>query len=262
MAGLSQKDQKRLLNHVEQQGVVVTPTTKGYLMRMPDGGTAMLHKTQSDRMAPMALRAKLKRHGISWPWDGTKAELPKYITEGTMQKATLDRWRQVILVDGELPDEVFPNELVKAEYQLRHPDADPPRQYDLATCYRALYRLGYLQGGRYESNRGKAWVLKPAEVEEKPMPEAKPFAPERMFTPAVDQVPAQPTQGVNTNGAAPPSAETIPAPQTGEREFLDTVDSWTVNAATLSDMTMTVQQMFTMLQAAGLEVEIRVWRRR
>lgn len=256
MAGLSQKDQKRLLDHVEKQGVVVTPTTKGYLMRMPDGGTAMLHKTQSDRMAPMALRAKLKRHGVSWPWDGGKATLPKYITDGTMRQSTIDRYRDVILDGGELPDEVFPNEVVTAEFKLRNPDADPPRSYDLATCYRALYRLGYVSGGRFETKRGKSWVLKPVEVEEPPVPEAKPFAPASMFTPEVVET----TPEVNPSVEAEVTEPAVETPPAGGREFLDTVESWTVDTSALTGLTMTVEQMFAMYRAAGLEVEVRVWR--
>lgn len=255
MAGLSQKDQKRLLDHVEKQGVAVTATTKGYLLRMPDGKTAMLHKTQSDRMAPMALRATLKRSGISWPFDGATAELPKYITEGTMRDSTIDRYRRAVQVDGEFPDEVFPQELARAEHELRNPGEPMPKAIDFTRMYRALYRLGYVPGGRYEHGRGKAWVRRPEEVVDKPMPPMRPVAPASMFTPEVEpSVEAAPEPEAQPEPQAPVSI----ASRRGGREFIDSVESWTVDPDGVSDLTL--DALVRMMRATGLEVEIRVWK--
>ena len=50
-----------------------------------------------------------------------------------------------------------------------------------------------------------------------------------------------------------------------EREFIDTHDSWVLDMSTLigfpfTEKPITVEQLRTVLAAAGLEMEVRVWR--
>lgn len=259
MAGLSQKDQKRVIDHVQAQGVGVTDTKKGYLMRFPDGGTAMLHKTQSDRMAPMALRAQLRRHGISWPFDGAIAELPKYITEGDMRDSSLDAYRRHL--GDPLPDEAFPAVLTRQVYEFRNPGKTMPKNHAPTQTYRALYRLGYVPGGRYgEKHEGKAWVRRPEETPDVTTGERKPFAPPQMFAPEPEPAAVAELKSEVTTLEVNPSAsvQSVTGPQSGGREFIDSVESWTLDVDTIADIP--VETMARMMRAAGLEVEIRVWK--
>lgn len=55
-----------------------------------------------------------------------------------------------------------------------------------------------------------------------------------------------------------PEPTTVPS-RSHEREFIDTVDSWTANLEDL-DATITVGSLLSAYRAAGLRLELRVWR--
>lgn len=96
MSGMSKKETARLLDHIEPQGVKITRVSKGFLLRLPDGGTTTVHLTNSDHRADDNLRARLKRAGISWPTDG-------HAVKSKPTKATLEKGRIVLEKMG------FPN---------------------------------------------------------------------------------------------------------------------------------------------------------
>lgn len=251
MTVLTQKDQRRILDHVQKQGVNVVETKKGYLLRLPDGETEMMHKSQSDYRGVQNMRAKLKRSGISWPFDGERPELPKYITERTMRESTLVKYRETLrsLNDGvQMIDEITASELAHAHWKRTRPGEDYPKNSGtvLAAAFRALYRIGYQQTGFKKGKDGLLWEIV---VPEKPRPtQAKPFAPEKMFAPE-----PEPVAEVITLPAPPD-----PAPSNGGREFLDSVDSFTLHLDTIADIP--VETVMRIMRAAGLELEIRVWK--
>ena len=74
MPGLSRKETERLLDYIEPQGVKISPVKNGVMLRLPDGGTQVVHFSVSDHRGPQKLRARLKRAGVSWPTDAIKEE--------------------------------------------------------------------------------------------------------------------------------------------------------------------------------------------
>jgi hypothetical protein len=61
------KEIRKLRKALEPQNVRFKPTKNGYLLLFPNGDTACIHYTYSDRMALMALRATVRRANIEWP---------------------------------------------------------------------------------------------------------------------------------------------------------------------------------------------------
>jgi len=58
-----------LAAHVERQGVKVTRAKDGYLFRLPNQDTTMVHFTSSDVNQKHQVRRALKRAGVEWPED-------------------------------------------------------------------------------------------------------------------------------------------------------------------------------------------------
>lgn len=88
-------------------------------------------------------------------------------------------------------------------------------------------------------------------------------APGREVTPEVE-VPLTRENVHLVEAAANLGKEQVPAAP--EREFIDSVDSWTVDLNALPNMffgggSMSLEQYLMSLRSAGLEVEIRVWRK-
>lgn len=251
MSALSQKDQRRLLLHVEKQGVNVTETKKGYLMRFPNGKTEMLHKSQSDYRGVNNLKASLKRSGITWPFDGEKAELPKYITDSPPRKSTLEKYLTTLeaMGEGRQLEEVTATELARAHWSRLRPEDPFPKNTGtvLSTAFRVLYGLGYKQTAYRKGKFGFVWELP---VTEKPaVTQAAPFAPPQMFAPEPEPTEEKPMGELHTLPAPPPD---------DGREFIDSVESWTLDPAVIAEDS--VGSLIRMTQAAGLKFEIRVWR--
>lgn len=61
------KEIRKLRKALEPQDVRFKPTKNGYLLLFPNGQTASIHYTYSDRKALTALRAIVRRAGIDWP---------------------------------------------------------------------------------------------------------------------------------------------------------------------------------------------------
>ena len=138
MAGLPMKEVVRIAKHVEAQGVNITRTKKGLLLRMPDGETAMMHFTSSDVNAIKKLRAELHRSGVTLPNDRHDlATLPAYARHNPVPK-NIERVR-VILEELGNPQQVQPKD-VTALYAERH-QVNP--NGIAATVVSAMHRLGY-----------------------------------------------------------------------------------------------------------------------
>ena len=136
MAGLAMKEVARIAKHVEAQGVNITRTKSGLLMRMPDGETAMVHFTSSDVNQVRKLRAQLHRSGVSMPNDPRDLEaLPAY-ARGKSSPEYLARVRTVVEELGN-PQTVKPGDVVAAY------DAKYGTKGTNATVMSAMHNLGY-----------------------------------------------------------------------------------------------------------------------
>ena len=158
MAGLSMKEIARIIEFVEPQGVEVTRTKKGLLLRLPNGKSEMIHFTNSDHRAFENSRARLHRAGIELPTDRHALKnLPDYITAGSMRPATLERAARVISDMGS-PRKITATEFLEAGGAPNHTLAN-----------RTLYHLGWLPSTD-RKRAHKVW-LQPIEKDEEPMTE-------------------------------------------------------------------------------------------
>lgn len=251
-------EQARFIKSMEEQGVGVTRTTKGLLLRLPNGESTAVHFTHSDHRSQKNLMSVLRRAGVRHPEDPKNVtELPTTITQS---QPVAPRTKRTILeyiqVAG-YPDTVRVMDIV-AKTGLVH-----------ITVTRALYQMGFkpVDGRR----KTRDWVTPEEILARAPKPEERPEAPapdpdresptfQRMK--AVE--PKVPHEQVEVRSAvveevveAPPQPpQETPEPPT-EREFIDTHDSWVADLARVPNP---VREYIDGLRAAGLEVEIRVWR--
>lgn len=297
MAGMSRKEIARLLDHVEPQGVTLTRTKSGVLMRMPDGkATAMVHFTSSDVNMRKALRAQLKRAGVSWPTDAgpVRAEITDHKpTRRSLEQVSqaLAGWDQRYITGSQLV------RLMGGEPDYsKAKESGASRGMTLLAAQRCLYHLGWIPTGPAKARK---W-LRPLELEPEPVhllePEPEPTPePETVETdtPEPETALAGPERPAG-EGLAPvsghPSWEGVEAaerlqaalgaPQRDEHlapplslvpdaaevkahpaghEYIDTVDSWTGNLEQLPEG-MSLAQLRQLLGAFGLQLELRVWR--
>lgn len=255
MPGLSRKEIAQLVPHLEAQGVSTTRTKSGILLRMPDKEhTAMIHFTSSDVNAPKKLRADLKRWGVTWPTDDP-GKLPGYITRGKPTN------RSIMVLQAAL--DALPDDGA-AKVHVR--DLKPGTGWQDDRIANGLYHLGYLPSS---SRKGfQRYWLRPAHLSpDLPAPEeVAPVTalraaeavtqPQAWVTPDLSLVPPQPPTA--PAAATSPEAPAAPAPG-GPREFLDSVDSWTL-AWEEFPPGMSLAKLRQVLGAAGLEVELRAWR--
>jgi hypothetical protein len=66
---LTHKQMDVLLTNLEDQGAVVRQTSKGYLLKFPNGETATFHRSPSDHRAILNMRSRVRHAGLSWPFD-------------------------------------------------------------------------------------------------------------------------------------------------------------------------------------------------
>jgi hypothetical protein len=216
---------------MDAQGVNVTRTKKGLLLRLPDGSTQMKHFTESDIRGHKNLTAALKRAGITMPGERT-ADLPAYITSGTISKRSKERIEQYVRDRG------FPEIIYYADIR-RDLDLDP------ATVNRHLYHTGFVAEQVINKKRGRPWRTPDYLMEEKALLNENTDQPE-----ATPDVPAPPV--VAAPAPAPVSRQTV------EREFIDSHRSRVVNLDGIPE-NVTARDYLRSLASAGLEVEIRVW---
>lgn len=252
MPGLSQKEIQSLLDHIEPQGVVITPTKKGYMLRLPDGESTMIHKSESDHRGPANLRARLKRSGIIWPTEQVNNALPSYVTKGTMHPETLDAYRALVGEQTRLKPRTVADARLE---QLGHTLGET--KPDITSAMRALYRLGFRPEAGTGRKTGNDWVFasKPAQltlvpsapVEEPAVAEPDTIEPEYPAIAYAQKIVAE-----------HPELKPEPEPKPFVREIIDTAESWTVKV-TGTIAGQTVGQLINTYKAAGLEVEIRIW---
>lgn len=241
MPGLSMKETRRLVEHVQRQGVTATKTKNGVLLRLPNGESTVVHYSVSDYRGPQKLRAQLKRAGVSWPTDpGVHRQT------GKPSKQTQERALRALESLGN-PDRVTTKELAMAMGMDSRTNG--------ATIVRYLTWAGWDQVGKTNAAH---WLAPLPDDATDPFPTAEAVtvdeapaaaeaAPEAAT--AVDETPA-PTQ--------PEIAPDQPTAPQG-REFIDTADSWTADWDKLPPET-TLGTLRAMLDAMGLSAEIRTWR--
>lgn len=232
---LAPKEISRLLEHVERQGVKVTPTTKGYLLRLPNGDTAMVHKSLSDWRAPLNIRARLRQAGIDWPTDhqlGAKFDdAPRKV-----RAATIAAWRKTL--GDPLPSSVTISDVMASHFGADSPKVTSGGYRDQAQ--KVLLALGY-KPTTMKDNKARIWVL------EVPEP----------VSPLADVDPEEHPEIANAIRSLPRIAP-AETEQTAEREFVDTVDSWVLDHSDLADVKFGA--VARTLAAADLRFELRVWR--
>jgi hypothetical protein len=240
---MSRKEIARLLDHIEPQGVNVTRTTKGVLLRLPDQSTTMLHFTGSDVREAKNVRARLKRAGVSWPTDGEP--LGDRIIKSRPQKRSLDKARAAL--------EGWEGRSITAA-QLRRlmPEDEPMGAH---TSQVVLWHLGWTPTG---PEKRRKW-MRPLELEPEPehlKTSAELEAEARAALPQIHPAEPEPEPEPAQLQLVP-----TPAPETGasSREFLDTVNSWTATPGALPEH-ITVKELMQILGAFGLDGELRVWR--
>lgn len=259
MPGLSQKDLSALLDHIEPQGVEITRTKKGYMLRLPDGKSTMVHMTESDHRGPANLRATLKRSGIIWPTEQVNNSLPTYVTKGNMHAETLQTYRELV-GDLQRTTPLAIARLRNEQLGSAHPD--------ITTSMRALYRLGFRPEAGTGKKVGNDWILAaaviqpttgtvPEQSQDSPVTQAEAIVAEAASEaageyPEIDQATAL--------VASRPELKPVPEPKPFVREIIDTAESWTLDAKYVRGQT--AEQIFAAMKAAGLDVEIRVWHHR
>lgn len=257
MAGMSRKEISRLLDHIEPQGVQLTRTTKGILLRLPNGQTSMLHFTGSDSREGKNVRAALKRAGITWPTDGG-TDLRKDVTEHPPRDATIERILPLL--------EKWEHRYITAAQLMRLHAAEigPKPALTQLTAQRVLYHSGWIATGK---STARKW-LRPLELEpdrfEEETPEAPQSAPTAPEPPAPVGEVADTGESLSDGPTGLPVAEPVqqtpteaPPASADGREFLDTADSWVVEDLPPN---MPISEVFRALRSFGLEGEIRVWR--
>jgi len=234
---------------MQDQGVGVTRTKKGLLLRLPDKTTTTVHFTNSDVRAHDNMIARLRRSGVRHPDDPKDvAELPSQITTERASAASQRKAREAVATLGY--PEVVTVKAIREASGMEH-----------ITTSKALYTLGFkpVRGKRNERN----WLTpqeildqKPAE-EEVPEPESPTFEEESVLLhdgTVPEDIVNEVREAFTVIDVHPPQdAEVTRAP---EREFLDTHDSWVV----VSGFPQPVLDYMEILRGAGLGVEIRVWR--
>lgn len=276
---LTGNQEAKLIKFMEAQGCRVKPTKNGLIIFSPSGQSVSVHKTPGEARGTQNDIANFRRIGLRHPED--KKELtvnvneegyPDYITgaiAGTTRKKVL----------YELESKGWPLEVRATELSL-----------ETVTAHRALYAVGYRLDDPQSNKRSRLWRA-PDDIRElhekakaemqRREAEAKAerdrLRAERQERPPVptpaDVVKglAQTVENIQTTfsvveqmeqpedkGESELHPEVAPTP---EREFIDSVDSWTVDdGAPDVYIPMPVRKYLSALRGAGLEVEIRVWK--
>lgn len=256
------------IKSMEEQGVGVTRTRKGLFLRLPDGTSTSLHFTNSDYRAQQNLINRLRRAGVRHPEDPKNVErLGRQITDAQpVAQKTKDRILEYVVAAG-YPQAVTVKGIILAT-GMAH-----------ITITRALYQMGFKPiPGRYNS---RDWLVPDEVLAKKPEPEPEPDVEVKLReTTVLEPTPDEPEQNAEPESptfscsicgsdehdylghpSPPTPVPKAPAKEKPEREFIDTHDSWTLDLKELGRFGFfTVEQLATVLRAAGLEMEIRVWR--
>jgi hypothetical protein len=252
MAGMSKKEITRLLDHIEPQGVQLTRTKKGMMLRLPDGTSTMIHFTGSDVRERDNVRARLKRAGVEWPGEGSP--LGAAITDTKPWATTLEYGAE--LLAGW--DQKYIN-----GSQLRRLSQAAGRDMNNQTAQRILYHLGWLPTGKSTARKWLRPLDQLEDIYQLELESDAGLAGELEGDTAPELEAESPTE-------APAAPEAVPAPTEPEsapsepteppaREFIDTAESWAIDPDQISAFTSWAE-IQRMLRMMGLQGELRVWR--
>lgn len=241
----------RFTKDMEVQGVGVTRTKKGLMLRLPDGSAQMKHFTESDVRGPRNLASALRRAGITMPGERV-AELPAYITEGSVKETTKQRVFEWVR-RCDYPDVVYAKDYIVDE------------GVDAASANRHLYHSGFVCENAISKKKGRPWRTPEwlnDEGREKRLAEEEKMLESQPIHEAMELVQrAQAAQQAVNDLGAGPVQNSEPVVQTSEdREFIDTHDSWVVDLTRLP-LSMPIGEYIQAMHASGMEVEFRLWRK-
>jgi hypothetical protein len=298
---MSTSQQQRFIKHMEKQGCEVRKTKSGYIVKFPDGGTESVHISYGSVFSLRNDITRFRKHGVTHPEDKDKPkkmtenndapapadgnEYPEYMT-GPINSTT----RKRVLAELESrgwPLRIKPQELTmdtvtahRALYAVGYRwDTSTPRRnriWDAPDDIRELHEKVKAEMARREEEAREraraAHVPTPADVAKsghqppvtiRSLEDARAAREEGRPLPSLDfakraghdgpHLPHRMTQ------TTPPitSVPGVQKPKVEEREFIDSVDSWVVTGG----MPNEVMGYLNMLRGAGLEVEIRVWKK-
>lgn len=246
MPGLSMKETRRLIEHIEPQGVRATKTKNGLLLRLPNGDSTVVHYSVSDHRGPAKLRATLKRAGVTWPTDPGQ-----HVQKGKPGKLTQERGEKALKALGDVP------QLTTREMALAM-GLDPKKNG--VQVRRFLLWAGWQPVGNTLTAR---WIpplpenardpFPVAEVETAAQLEAVTVAEE---APTAPQAPEEAEEAPEPTPDPEPAAAAPTGPQV--REFIDTANSWAADWDAMPD-DMTVGQLRQMFALLRLDMELRTW---
>lgn len=269
---MSKTQIQRFTRICEDQGIRVTKTKKGLLLRFPDGSSTVQHFTNSDVRAEQNQIARFRRAGMVHPNDtrAQQEELPSYITSGTISDKTRQRIVDYVVSQG------FP-EAVLSSSVVRDLKMDP------GWANRALYHSGFRPGKAKSRKVGRPWYtpdeilcLKespqlreeldqivddeetlrvPAEVDHMPIyDEPEPVTEESEVSPE--------QEAEILDSIEKPDFVEVERPKAPHVDFIDERDSWVIDPATLfgSKWQTFMKDELRVLKALGIEYEIRVWK--
>jgi hypothetical protein len=254
------KETRRLIEHIEPQGVKATKTKNGLLLRLPNGDSTVVHYSVSDHRGPAKLRATLRRAGVTWPTDPGK-----HIQKSKPGKLTQERGLKALEAIGDVP-QITTREMALAMGLDAHKNGVQVRRF--------LLWAGWQPVGNTVSAR---WIPPLPKDTRDPFPTAEVETAAQLEAVATEETEEAPAAPEETPGAAldapqaPEEAEQAPEPTpdpepaaaapTGPevREFIDTADSWAADWDAMPD-DMTVAQLRQMFALLRLNVELRTWR--
>lgn len=275
---MSITQQQRFTRICEDQGIKVTRTKKGLLLRFPDGSSTVQHFTTSDVKATQNQIARFRRAGMTHPEDnrGPK-DLPAYITSGSITPATRKKIIDYVLSRG-VPEVVYQKDVSK------------DTGMDPGWANRALFHTGFRPGKAKNSKIGRPWYTPEELLEQRPagtvvhdpvVGDEPASIPEREATPAeeaaiLESVASPASDFVEVGPPTPEPIEDITPEEAAayheaiksqqeavEREFIDTHESWVVEPGDLfgNKFKQFMKDELRVIEALGLEFEIRVWRK-
>lgn len=236
---LPKKDILALVRSLQNQGCRIRHMKKGYRVEFPNGGSTMIHLTNSDSRGTLNTRAEIKRAGLFYPFDepqqNRSKEMGKTLTEN--QDYALRNVLGRIKTEGRF----------WASVQEMADEAGVSRN----TLTRRLHGMGWETTGAGPS---MVWHAPGAAPKKEPEPEYPEIERAKKLVepngkgswPIIDT-----SKFTGAATVAPRPVTAVPAPVEPKREFIDSVDSWTIPVP---------PKLASMAEAMGLQIEVRVWR--
>jgi hypothetical protein len=263
---MSKPEMLRFITICEDQGIKVTRTKKGLLLRFPDGTSTVQHFTNSDTRATPNQIARFRRAGMVHPNDTRQQSesLPTYITSGTISPKTRQKIIDYVASQG-FPESVLSSRIVK------------DLNMDPGWANRALYHSGFRPGKAKSRKVGRPWYtpeeilclrpdLKAEEEAAAIVDDADAKAIEALEPITTGEAISEHREQMEDDGIQEPSTpEPVVAdePQVEDIQFIDVRDSWVVGHRELlgEHLARMVEDRLDTLKAVGIDWEIRVWRR-